>query len=80
MHKLTSMEAQRVIAVLEDALDKLNQLSYVPRAANLELLDKMAEAGANPVKSCLQAQWQVRKKGGPDGQFGGGEGKGSRPT
>ncbi|CAM9316669.1 unnamed protein product [Choristocarpus tenellus] len=61
MHKLTSVEAQRVIAVMEDTLDKLNLMSYVPCTSRLDLLDKLAEAGANPIKSCLQAQWLMEQ-------------------
>lgn len=41
----------------QDTLDKLNGLSYMPCTAKLELLDALAEAGANPVKSCLQVQY-----------------------
>lgn len=38
----------------QDTLDKLNGLSYMPCTAKLDLLSALAEAGANPVKSCLQ--------------------------
>lgn len=38
----------------QDTLDKLNGLSYMPCTAKLDLLDALAEAGANPVKTCLQ--------------------------
>lgn len=38
----------------QDTLDKLNALTYVPCTAKPDLLDALAEAGANPVKSCLQ--------------------------
>jgi hypothetical protein len=30
MHKLTAIEAQRVLAVIQEGLDGLNFLSYVP--------------------------------------------------
>ncbi|CAM9609009.1 unnamed protein product [Ectocarpus sp. 12 AP-2014] len=70
MHKLTSVEAQRVIAVMEDTLDKLNGLSYMPCTAKLELLDALAEAGANPVKSCLQAQWLMEQAAIKSGAMG----------
>jgi hypothetical protein len=30
MHKLTNIEAQRVLAVLQEGIDGLNLLSYVP--------------------------------------------------
>ncbi|CAM9655835.1 unnamed protein product [Chrysoparadoxa australica] len=59
MHKLTRMEGKRVVAVIDDTLEKLNQLSYVPEDASLELLESLAEASANPVKSCLQTQWHL---------------------
>eukprot|EP00752_Nemacystus_decipiens_P005348 g4849.t1 len=70
MHKLTSVEAQRVIAVMEDTLDKLNGLSYMPCTAKLDLLDALAEAGANPVKSCLQTQWLMEQAAIKSGAMG----------
>ncbi|CAN0120418.1 unnamed protein product, partial [Scytosiphon promiscuus] len=70
MHKLTSVEAQRVIAVMEDTLDKLNGLSYMPCTANLELLDALVEAGASPVKSCLQTQWLMEQAAIKSGAMG----------
>lgn len=39
----------------QDTLDKLHTLTYVPCAPKLDLLDALAEAGANPAKSCIQA-------------------------
>lgn len=46
----------------QDTLDKLNGLSYMPCTAKLDLLDALAEAGANPVKSCLQVTFPTRHK------------------
>jgi hypothetical protein len=70
MHKLTNCEAQRVIAVMEDTLDKLNALSYVPSSARLDLLEALGEAGANPVKSCLQTQWHLEQNAIKTGAMG----------
>ena len=51
--------SSNVCSLLEcqGALEKLNGLTYVPCTAKLDLLDALAEAGANPVKSCLQARY-----------------------
>jgi hypothetical protein len=70
MHKLTNCEAQRVIAVMEDTLDKLNALSYVPSSARLDLLEALGGAGANPVKSCLQTQWHLEQNAIKTGAMG----------
>lgn len=45
----------------QDTLDKLNGLSYMPYTAKADLLDALAEAGANPVKSCLQVEQPKEK-------------------
>ncbi|CAM9793768.1 unnamed protein product, partial [Hapterophycus canaliculatus] len=55
---------------LQDTLDKLNGLSYMPCTANLELLDALTEAGANPVKSCLQTQWLMEQAAIKSGAMG----------
>ncbi|CAN0374023.1 unnamed protein product [Pylaiella littoralis] len=70
MHRLTSVEAQRVIAVMEDTLDKLNGLCYMPYTAKADLLDALAEAGANPVKTCLQTQWLMEQAAIKSGAMG----------
>ncbi|CAM9452087.1 unnamed protein product, partial [Heterosigma akashiwo] len=51
MNKLTHMEAQRVIAVLEDTLERLNLLSYVPPSIQSDMTEALTEAGLNPIKS-----------------------------
>lgn len=61
MHKLTNMEAQRVITVLEDTLDRLTFLSYVPGSPDMELLDSLVHAGAGPLRGSLQSQWQLEE-------------------
>ncbi|CAN0451776.1 unnamed protein product, partial [Laminaria digitata] len=48
----------------------LNGLSYVPSTAKLDLLDALAEAGVNPIKSCLQAQWHMEQAAIKSGAMG----------
>jgi len=62
MHKLTNMEAQRVITVLEDTLDRLTFLSYVPSSPDIDLMESLAHAGVvPPVRGSLQSQWQLEE-------------------
>jgi hypothetical protein len=61
MHKLTSKEADRVIAVLEGSLSKLNALSFVPSIPEPSLLDRL---GVDEVKLSLQKQWRLEAAGG----------------
>ena len=48
MHKLTNMEAQRVITVLEDTLDRLTFLSYVPSSPDDDLMESLSLSGVVP--------------------------------
>jgi hypothetical protein len=62
MHKLSSLEAQRVTAVLDDTLESLNSLSYVPISPSPyeeEILQALTDAEMLNVKSCLQSLWQL---------------------
>ncbi|KAJ1459183.1 hypothetical protein M885DRAFT_67401 [Pelagophyceae sp. CCMP2097] len=61
MHKLTNMEAQRVIAVLDDAVDKLGSLGYVPSSPDGALAARAAAQGRPTLKACLQRQWQCEE-------------------
>lgn len=61
MHKLTNMEAQRVISVLEDTLDRLTFLSYVPSQPAPELVDAIVDTGATQLRTALQSQWQLEE-------------------
>ncbi|CAM9844625.1 unnamed protein product, partial [Phaeothamnion confervicola] len=71
MHKLTEMEAQRVMAVMEDALDKLEHISFVPAAPSSDVLDALAdEQGTRPVWTCVQAQWHAEQSAAQAGALG----------
>ena len=62
MHKLTNMEAQRVITVLEDTLDRLTFLSYVPSSPDDDLMESLSLSGVvPPVRGALQSQWQLEE-------------------
>ncbi|KAG5193085.1 hypothetical protein JKP88DRAFT_346432 [Tribonema minus] len=76
------MEAQRVMAVMDDALNKLTLLSYVPIKPRQELLDALAQAGANPAKACLQTQWRLEQSAAKAGALSAGDvrGTGMRPS
>ena len=58
MQKLTNMEAQRVINVLEDALDRIALLAHVPVGnPDTDLLMQLEEDGAHALASALGDQW-----------------------
>lgn len=62
MHKLTNMEAQRVINCLEDALDRLSLLSYVPSGnPSQELLSSFVAEGVGNIKATLESEWQLEE-------------------
>ena len=79
MHKLTSLEAQRVTSVLSDTIDKLQTLSYVPvDPSGLELdshTSALQEAGCNQVKTCMQSLWAMEEneRRSKESSFGGGD-------
>ena len=54
MHKLTSLEAQRVTSVLDSTLEKLQTLSYIPTEPDADTVDSVVgslqESGSNDVK------------------------------
>lgn len=54
MHKLTSLEAQRVTSVLDSTLEKLQTLSYIPTEPDADTVDAVVgalqESGSNNVK------------------------------
>ena len=62
MNKLTNMEAQRVINCLEDSLDRLSLLSFLP-AGNPDamLLEAFAADNALQLNQHLQAEWQLEE-------------------
>jgi len=62
MNKLTHMEAQRVIAVLEDTLERLNLLSYVPPSIQSDMTEALTEAGLNPIKSSLNQHLNLEER------------------
>lgn len=61
MHKLTGVEAQRVIAVLEDAADRLTMLVYLPTGDDHALVEKLAENSAGAASAALQTCWQLEE-------------------
>lgn len=60
MHKLTSLEAQRVTSVLEDTLERLQALSYVPVMTNNNEDELLSSVDASQAK-CLQTLWQLEE-------------------
>jgi len=57
MHKLTNVEAQRVMTVLGETLDRLGYLSNVPLAPHEELREQLQDQSLDGVVSALEAQW-----------------------
>lgn len=56
------MEAQRVINCLEDALDRLSLLSYVPAGnPSQELLHAFVAEGVGNIKTTLESEWQLEE-------------------
>lgn len=73
MHKLTSLEAQRVTSVLDETLAKLNTLTFIPEAPEQPLSDKinscLQDGGCNATKSYLQTLWQLEVSRGTVGGY-----------
>mmetsp|Transcript_31818 Transcript_31818/g.103384 ORF Transcript_31818/g.103384 Transcript_31818/m.103384 type:complete len:273 (-) Transcript_31818:751-1569(-) len=61
MHKLTNMEAQRVIAVLEDTIERLALISLIPTTPDVELLERVPDVSDAPLKAAIQQQWQIEE-------------------
>ncbi len=62
LEKLTSMEAQRVINVLEDVLERLDILAHVTAGnPNPDLLDALVQDGLPTVASALGEQWRLEE-------------------
>jgi len=62
MQKLTNMEAQRVINCLEDAMERMNILSYLPEShSQSRLLPALEEAGAQQAYEALRTAWQLEE-------------------
>ena len=55
MHKLTNVEAQRVMTVLSETLDRLNALSVVPTQRDDEMVEQLQDEGCGAVVSSLDA-------------------------
>jgi hypothetical protein len=78
MHKLTSLEAQRVTSVLDETLASLNLLTFLPegptQAMQDDLTARLQEGGANGAKSGLGMLWklEVSEGGGGRGRREGG--------
>ena len=56
MHKLTHVEAQRMMAVLQESLDKLALVSSLPSTPNGVLLDALYDNDLGDVATALESQ------------------------
>ncbi|KAJ8600908.1 hypothetical protein CTAYLR_005048 [Chrysophaeum taylorii] len=56
------MEAQRVIAVLEDTVNRLSDLTLVPTKADPELLEEIATLGDSSLTSAMKEQWELEER------------------
>lgn len=61
MNKLSNVEAQRVMAVLGEMLDRLNYLSYIPEEKTGELLDLLKEHRCDTVANLMEKQWHLEQ-------------------
>jgi len=59
MHKLTNIEAQRVLSALQEGTDNLRLLSYIPKGADEEILGQISGAGYTELTASLQRQWSI---------------------
>jgi hypothetical protein len=59
MDKLTSVEASRMVSVLEEALDKLVLLSYVPEQQSQSAVLSEVEPGPYDI---LSHQWELEEQ------------------
>ena len=59
MHKLTNVEAQRVMSVLDETIDNLSVLTSVPVHPNYPTLDTLTDMGHGAVCNELMEQWQL---------------------
>ena len=59
MHKLTNIEAQRVLSALQEGIDNLKLLSYIPKGADEEILGQISGAGYTELTASLQRQWSI---------------------
>lgn len=56
------MEAQRVMNCLEDTLERLDMLTRIPcEGPDAALLGSLTRAGATPVRSALESEWQLEE-------------------
>lgn len=61
MHKLTNTEAQRVMSVLEETVDRVSFMALVPTKADAELLDELAKLGDAQLTAMLEQQWELEE-------------------
>ena len=59
MHKLTNMEAQRVISVLEDAVERLSLISLIPITPNHVLFTHIDDA---VLTGATRQLWQIEER------------------
>mmetsp|Transcript_6285 Transcript_6285/g.24488 ORF Transcript_6285/g.24488 Transcript_6285/m.24488 type:complete len:373 (-) Transcript_6285:7-1125(-) len=66
MHKVTSMEAHRVLSVIEDTLEKLSYLSYLPEdpssAASSDLVTLLSRDSAAQASGALDKMLKLESK------------------
>jgi chromosome segregation ATPase len=66
MHKLTLVEAERVMAVLQDTEDRLRLAALVPEKPAYDVADRLAEAGHTEAAHALRWLWKAEHGGSKD--------------
>lgn len=56
MQRLSGVEAQRVIAVLDDAIDSIATLTRVPTEPDPDLVGELAERHGDAIADAIEAQ------------------------
>jgi len=66
MHKLTLVEAERVMAVLQDTEDRLRLATLIPKTAAYEFADSLASRGFPDAAHALRWLWKSEVAGSKD--------------
>jgi hypothetical protein len=61
MHKLTHVEAQRMMAVLGESLEKLSLVCSLPSTPSGVLLDTLYDNDMGEIAAAVETQWQLEE-------------------
>ncbi len=61
MHKLTNVEAQRMMSVIGESLEKLSIVSILPIVPTGALLDLLYDHNFGDIAAAIETQWQLEE-------------------